>query len=405
MYSPGQCPCRRPPPDPFVAKYNRNGELLWLKSVLDFRSALGTTDSAYGVATDNDGNIYVTGDTVDTLPGETNAGGRDAFIAKYDPEGNRLWGHLLGSSRDDTARGIAVDSEGNAFIVGNTNGGQLLLQPPTVGELFIVKFDTDGNRLWIRQWGTGGDGANRDLGRGVALDSEGNAYMTGYLFRVTRPGAIGGDPFAAKFDPSGNQLWVTQVPGQSFDQANSIAVAADGQTIYLTGRTNSNFDLPGFPAQPIFCCSNPDAFVAQLDGNGNLQWVQNLSSLPSGATDFDDEAFGVTTDANGSAAFIAGKTEGAMPGETSKGGYDMFIARYESDGSRSWITQLGASLPSTSSGTDNLWDHAFAITMDRNGDLFVAGDSVGTFGGTPGGDTDRTDWILLKMNADDGSLY
>ena len=156
-------------PDPFVAKYSTNGERLWLKSVLDVRTALGTTDSAYGVATDRDGNIYVTGDTVDTLPGETKAGGRDAFIAKYDPEGNRVWAHMLGSVADDTARGIAVDADGNAYIVGNTGGGELPSQPPMLGELFIAKFDTDGNRLWIRQWGTGGDGANRDLGRGVAL--------------------------------------------------------------------------------------------------------------------------------------------------------------------------------------------------------------------------------------------
>ena len=312
---------------------------------------------------------------------------------------------MLGSVADDTARGIAVDADGNAYIVGNTGGGELPSQPPMLGELFIAKFDTDGNRLWIRQWGTGGDGANRDLGRGVALDAEGNAYMAGYLFRVMRPGALGGDPVVSKFDSSGNQLWVTQLPGQGPDQANAIAVSRDGATVYLTGRTNSNFDLPGFPMQPIFCCGTPDAFVARLDGDGDLLWVQNVSSPPSGTTNFDDEGFGVATDANGSAAFVAGKTFGTMPGATSKGFYDMFVARFESEGTRTWVRQFGASLPSTSSGSGNLWDHAYEITMDPAGDLFVAGDSIGTFGGTPGGDIDRTDWIVLKLNADDGSLY
>jgi len=181
-------------------------------------------------------------------------------------------------------------------------------------------------------------------------------------------------------------------------------VSCDGGTVYLTGRTNSDFNLPGFPLQPSFCCPNPDVFIAQLDGDGALQWVQNLSSLPSGTTPFDDEAFGVTTDAARSAAFVAGKTEGAT-GAVSKGAYDMFVARFEFDGTGAWVRQFGASLPSTSSGTDNLWDHAYAITTDPAGDLFVAGDSIGTFGGTPGGDTDRTDWIVPKLNSDDGSLY
>lgn len=394
-------------PDPFVAKYRKSGALQWLRSVLPARGALGTTDTAWGVATDSVGNIYVVGDTVDALPGEVQAGGRDAFIAKFDPDGNRLWTHLLGTLQGDTARAIAVDDDGNAFIAGSTGGGQLPLQPPTAGELFIAKFDTDGNRQWIHQWGSGGDGANRDSARGVAVDAAGNAYMTGYIpfnYAGTTPGGSG-DAFAAKYDTFGNQVWFTRIRGLGPDEANAIAVAADGQTIYVTGRTNSNFDLPGFPAQTIFCCGRPDAFITRLDGNGALQWAHNLSSLAQGSTHFDDQAFGIATDANGSAAYIAGATNGVMPTETSKGAYDVFVARFESDGTINWIRQFGSSPPSNSSGTDNLWDHAFAITMDLNGDLFVVGDSIGTFGGTPGGDTDRTDWIVLKMDPSDGSLY
>jgi len=165
-------------PDPFVAKYSASGDLLWIRSILTLRSALGTTDSAYGVATDSMGNVYVTGDTVDTLPGEVQAGGRDAFIAKFDGNGNRLWAHLLGSPQTDTARAIAVDGNGNAYIVGAAVG-RLPLQPAGVGQLFIAKFDTNGIRQWIHQWGSGGDGANVDASNGVAVDSAGNAYMTG----------------------------------------------------------------------------------------------------------------------------------------------------------------------------------------------------------------------------------
>lgn len=393
-------------PDPFVAKYNESGQLLWLRSILDVRGGLGTTDGANGVAIDNAGNIYVAGDTVDTLPGEDNAGGRDAFVAKFDGDGNRLWGHHIGTLSDDTARGVAVDASGNVFVVGTAGRGGLPQPSPSIGELFIAKFDTDGTLQWTHQWGSGGDGANRDSARGVAVDAEGNAYMAGYIpFNYAGTTAGGpGDAFAAKYDTDGNQVWFFRLRGMSLDEANGIAVSADGQVIYLAGRTNSDFDLPGFPAQPIFCCSTPDAFIAQLDGDGDLQWVRNLSSLTVGATNFNDRAFGVATDASGSAAFIAGTTNGVMPAATSYGAYDVFVARFESDGTRSWVKQFGSSPPSTSSGVDNLWDQAFGITIGPSGDLFAVGDSVGTWG-SPGSTTDRTDWIVLKIAPSDGSLY
>ena len=163
---------------------------------------------------------------MDTLPGETPAGGRDAFIAKFDANGNRLWAHLLGSLQDDTARAIAVDGSGNAYIVGSTNAGQLPQQPPTIGELYIAKFDTNGNRQWIRQWGSGGDGANRDSICGVAVDAAGNAYMTGYIplnFAGTTPRGAG-DVFAAKYDTSGNQVWFSRVRGGSLDRTLTVIV-------------------------------------------------------------------------------------------------------------------------------------------------------------------------------------
>ncbi len=394
-------------PDPFVAKYSKGGQLLWLKSVLDVRTALGTTDTAWGVATDGAGNIYVAGDTVDTLPGEDKAGGRDAFIAKFDGNGNRLWAHLLGSTADDTARGIAVDANGNAFIVGSSNGGQLPLQAPRQSvDFFIAKYDTNGVRQWVRQDGSAG----WDYAHGVAVDATGNAYMTGTVegnFDASSNPGVGYDAFVAKYGGNGNRIWFSRLASKGPDEARAVAVSRDGGTVYLTGYTNGDFDLPGFPAQTIFCCGTPDAFIARLDGSGALQWAHNLSSLTlSGPRHFDDRAFGIATDATGSAAFIAGATNGVMPDEASKGAYDMFVARFEGHGARTWIRQFGADVPSNSSGTDNQWDHAFAIAMDPAGDLFVAGDSIGSWpGGSPGGDTDRTDWIVMKLKAADGSAY
>lgn len=385
----------------FVAKYSAAGELLWAHR-FPVAGNIGAPDEANGVATDSSGNIYVAGHTQGTFAGQQHAGGTlDVALLKYDRDGNLLWARQFGSDNEDYGRAIAVDKDGNAFIVGNT-WGQLPLQPETIGEVFIAKFDANGNRLWIRQWGSGGDGANRDAGRGVAVDAAGNAYMAGYIpfsYANTTPGGSG-DGFAAKYDTDGNQAWFTRLRGLGPDDANAIAVAADGNTIYLTGRTNSDFGLPGWPAQDIFCCGTPDAFIARLDGAGAIRWALNLSSVPQpGPTHFLDIGAAIATDADGGSAYIAGYTTGTMPGETTQESQDIFVARYDSDGARAWVRQFGGALPAL--GVRN--DAAYGIALDGAGDVIVAGEVFGTFG-TPNPDIDRTDWFVMKLNKDDGRL-
>ena len=382
----------------FLAKYSPGGALRWARRVLDQTNGFGATEGAYGVATDPTGNIYVTGETLNALPGEIAAGGLDVFVAKFDASGTRLWAHQFGSSRNDSARGIAVDSSGNAFAVGFSDG-QLPLQPPPAGEdFFIVKYDTNGNRLWLQQ----ADLGRSDEAHAIALDSLGNAYVAGATFQQAGTFA-GSKAFVAKYNGGGTQQWVTLVGETQFPQVNANAVAAssDGSIVYMSGRTYQDFDLPGQPQVAPNCCVQGDAFVARFNGAGARQWIHNLSSQTlSGPRYFDDEAYGITTNAAGSALFITGYTAGVMPGETSKGNEDMFAARYEADGTRTWVRQLGAGLPAT--GVRN--DRAFGIAMDPNGDLFIAGVTLGTFG-TPGRNTDRNDWFVLKMKPADGSLY
>lgn len=390
----------------FVGKYSAAGTLLWAHK-FPVPGNVGVPDLANAVGSDAAGNVYVAGRTQGSFAGETHAGGTtDIALLKYDPAGNLVWARLLGSLGEDVARGIAVDAAGNAVVVGESTG-QLPLQPPVVGELFIAKYDTDGNRLWLHQWGSGGDGANRDSGRGVALDAAGNAYMTGYMPRAYAGTTSGGsgDGFVAKYDANGNQVWFSRIRGLGPDEANAIAVTNDGGTIYVTGRTNSDFDLADFPLQSGLCCGQPDAFIARLDGTGAIQWIHNLTSLAlDGGTRFLDIATSVATDSTGSIAFIAGYTDGVMPGTTAKGARDLFVARYEGDGTRGWLQQYGASPPSTASGSNNLWDQAFGIARNAAGDLFVVGDTVGTWG-TANPNTDRTDWFVIKVKPVDGTLY
>ena len=102
-------------------------------------------DSATGVATDPSGNVLITGFTWGTLPGspEPNAGNDDAFVAKYDPAGNRIWVHQLGTKGYDAAGGVATDAFGNILIAGQTYG--TLPGSPDLkaghGDTFVAKYD------------------------------------------------------------------------------------------------------------------------------------------------------------------------------------------------------------------------------------------------------------------------
>jgi hypothetical protein len=334
----------------FVAKYSSAGVLLWAhKSPATGNLVNG--DEANGVGTDAAGNIYVVGLTAGTLPGQISAGHSDVTVIKYDPAGTLLWARQFGSDRADWGQAAAVDAGGNVFIAGHTQG-QLPLQAPGVGrDFFIAKFDTNGNRLWIRQ--TPSSGGTGDDGNGVAVDAAGNAYMTG---SDERPGR---DPFVAKYDPDGTLVWISHIRTPAPGDGYAVAVAGDGQTIYLTGRTYADFALPGFPKQNRFCCGQYDAFVARMDGNGVLQWARNLQPEIVNGAYFDARGLSISTDTSGSVAFITGWTTGVMPGQASNGAEDIFIARYESNGNRTWVKQLGADIPAT--GARN--DHGRAITI------------------------------------------
>ena len=144
---------------------------------------LGTSsdDGSRSVAVDVAGNAFISGWTLGDLGG-TNAGGYDAFLAKYDSDGNWLWSRQLGTSSDDESRSVAVDGAGNAFISGFTEGD---LGGTNDGnyDAFLAKYDSDGNQQWSSQLGT----SNNDSSYSVAVDGAGHAFISGYT-----NGSLGG---------------------------------------------------------------------------------------------------------------------------------------------------------------------------------------------------------------------
>jgi len=159
----------------FLGRYDAAGNLQWL------RQFGGRSDESYSLCADGLGNVYVSGMTYGSLGGPS-AGENDAFLGKYDAGGNQLWVRQLGTWAHERAYGVSTDGLGNVYIAGYTSGP---LADPFAQDIdaFLGKYDTEGNLLWLRQFGPGGN----ETGLGVSADALGNVFVTGQT-----DGSLGG---------------------------------------------------------------------------------------------------------------------------------------------------------------------------------------------------------------------
>ena len=185
----------------------------------------GTPDSDFAsdVAIDRAGNVYVVG-TIDqgALPGQTSLGEVDAYVRKYDSHGNEIWTRQFGTQSQDHASGVRVDGAGNVVVVGFTRGafpGETNLGN---SDAYVRKYDGDGNELWTRQFG----GEGMDMANGMAMDRTGNVYVVGFTLGSDRGRANMGedDVHLHKYDSDGNELWTRQ----SGTEISTRRVAIDG---------------------------------------------------------------------------------------------------------------------------------------------------------------------------------
>ena len=180
------------------------------------------TDIGTGIAVDSSGNVYVTGYT-----NSQGAGGNDVLIAKYNTSGVIQWQRSLGGTGTDQGQGIAVDSSGNVYVTGYTDS-----QDAGGDDVLIAKYNTSGVIQWQRTLGVAG---SIDQGRGIAVDSSGNVYVTGYTYSQ---GAGGNDVLIAKYDNTGALQWQRTLGGTGIDVGTGIVVDSNGDA-YAAGYTNS----------------------------------------------------------------------------------------------------------------------------------------------------------------------
>jgi hypothetical protein len=309
---------------------------------IDWGRQLGgnNTDESYGLAVDTDGNAFIAGKTYSGLGG-SNQGIHDGFLTKYSPSGALLWTRQAAPTGSGDCRGVAIAGTAGVFVSGYTNdeGNR---------QAFVSRYETSGNLVWSRQLGTSGT----DYGRSVAADIAGNVFICGET-----NGSLGGanqgsnDAFIAKYDSSGSLLWSRQLGTGASDYGQSVAVDATGNA-FMTGYT---LGALGGPLQGSW-----DAFIAKYSVSGELLWCRQLGGTSVGQ--------GVAVDAAGD-AFVCGYTTAALDGPN-HGNNDIFLCKYSISGELLWTRQLG-------SGGD---DWGWAIALDASGNALISGTTNGNLG-------------------------
>ncbi|PYV26998.1 MAG: hypothetical protein DMG27_05145, partial [Acidobacteria bacterium] len=332
--------------DAFLAKLSPDG------SSLAYSTYLGGSglDEARGIALDSSGNIYIAGQTFSTdFPmlsalQTANKGNQDAFVAEFSASGSLVYSTYLGGSGNDLANGIAVDALGDAYVTGYTNSADFPVSNapqatckscPNIDDAFVAEIGANGSGIVYSTY-LGGSG--NDQGTGIAVDAQGNAYVTGFTLSSDFPATVGAyqlsllgsaDAFVTKVSANGSTLGYSTYLGKAkYSYGQAIAVL--NGNAYVTGVTaaNSNFPLIN-PTQPTRTGSPPDAFVTELNAAGSSLYF----STCLGGGNFDEAtAIAVDPQAN---VYIAGQTK-----STNFPSMNPFQAVYGGADSDSFITKI-----------------------------------------------------------------
>lgn len=286
--------------------------------VKEYAGPANGDDYSTAIAVDGGGNVYVTGHS----DGISTSLDSDYATIKYSANGSREWvARYDGPASDsDSPTGIAVDGDGNVYVTGRSSA--VVSEFEGDYDFATVKYDTDGNQKWVTRYGTL-EGIH-DIPAGIAVDGLGNVYVAG---------GSTGDTFCLnstviKYDADGNCIWTRRFDGGAY----AIALD-DSANVYVTGTVTIKYD-----------------------SDGNRKWVTRSSG----------ETSSIALDDTGN-VYVAGQIK------RTSSGYDYLIVKYDANGSRKWVKRYN--------GPANGSDFAHAIALDGAGNVYVTGVSEGTSSG------------------------
>lgn len=358
--------------DAFVTKYNSAGIRIW-------STYFGGNNSDFGsmINIDASGNVYLVGASLSTntaaistlgshqssYGGGSNTG--DAFIVKFDSNGLRLWGTYYGGTGDDYADGAILDNSGNLYVTGVTSS-TVSNVISTLGsfqqnygggsnDAFLVKFDSNGNRIWGTYYG----GSGIDNGLGCNFDGFGNILICGYTTSTNNistlgahqttfsGGAVFGDGFFAQFNATGNRLYGSYYGGSGEDYIGNVVSNTLGE-VFISGSssTNTGTSIATFGSyQPIHGGGSYDLFMVKFNSSLVRQWGTYY-----GGSGNDEMGYCAV---NNAGLFISGRTTNASQSVLTTscsyqanygGGFsDICLAKFDFLGNRIWSTLLGGS--------------------------------------------------------------
>ncbi len=350
----------------------------------------------------------------------------DAFIAKYSCSGEQLWATYYGGEAAERAWNIAADDYGHIYVAGFTN---LLSGMPSTdnlattgshqdtpgggdGDLFLVKFDSAGNRIWATYYGGAGRENTPTVPAGLALSNNGHVYLSGTTnsaSSIATTGAhqstIGGgnDAFLVQFDTAGVRQWSTYYGGTGAERATSLACDTDGN-VYLSGMTISTINISTTGAHQTTSGGSNDAFLVKFNDSGVRQWATYY-----GGTGNADESMSLYTD-TALNVYMAGRTNSAT-GISSAGSFqpvygggmsDAFLAKFNATGTRQWATYFGGLNNGSILGYNT-------IVGNLHGNLYLTGmaktiDSLATPGSFQETVAGAEDGFIAQFDMD-GSFY
>jgi hypothetical protein len=358
-----------------------DGDFVWA-------GAMGGTgwDGGHSIAVDSTGNVYTTGrfhGTADFDPRPftynlTTAGDEDIFVLKLDSSGGFVWAKSMGGTHwEEEGEGIAVDSAGNVYTTGAFQGtadfdpgaGTYNLTSAGDKDIFVSKLDSNGDFVWAKSMGALDD----QEGTGIAVDSAGNVYTTGWFHGTVDfdPGAgthnltstvDEADIFVSKLDSDGSFVWAKSMGGTDGDWGHGIAVDSAGD-VYTTGNFRGTVDFdPGAGTYNLTSAGGRDICVSKLDSSGNFVWAKRMGGTS------DDRGHGIAVDSVGN-VYTTGWFEGTAgfdPGAgtynlTSAGDRDIFVSKLDSSGNFVWAKGMG--------GTSE--DRGWGIAVDSAGNLYT----------------------------------
>lgn len=406
----------------FLTRVNTLGGYSWAGAISG-----ASRVSEQAVAVDNQGNYYVSGSFTGTCvlgtTTLTSTGAHDSYVAKMDALGNYRWAVKGSGTGTEMPVKLATDAAGNVFVTGTCGAGsvsfgslsQTLVRTSTV----VAKLDIAGNALWLAS-STGSWPVSAPTVTGMAVDGNGDAYLTGYFINrtasfgsttltnaaanvISTEALMQSDVFVAKLSSAGTWLWAVQggsggvvgsagggVPAvNATDYSGGIAAdATDG--LYITGSFNATARNPAYFGRfALSTISSEDAFVAKLSAStGAWQWVaQSRASASAYAANF-----GIGVDAAGdvyTTGICSGTTLFGSSSLTGVGANSTYVAKINPAGAWQWVTG--------STGRTQ----CVGIAIDGNGAAYIAGlaNGAATFGSTTLTGIGGNDAFIAKMNS------